>query len=227
MEARQKITVEQAASELDRSMESLDELRAAHLGESLKVEGAKGNVYVREHARLLGKYGKGHPRTLDIEARMKANQMYQAAIVTEYHNASTPRPQPSKGWALDGFVRSTDGRPVHGVTVGLYDRANMWQQSFGHACTDKDGYFSLRVDTLPEKPTSPLFVRAAKERRILPSRDLPVLPKAGATKRVEIILGEQNDKKEDCLPPDGQITPMSTPPEIQENEKPATKKNRK
>ncbi len=227
MEARQKITVEQAASELDRSMESLDEFRAAHLGESLKVEGAKGNVYVREHARLLGKYGKGHPRTLDIEARMKANKLYQAAIVTEYHNASTPRPQPSKGWALDGFVRSTDGRAVHGVTVALYDRANMWQQGFGYACTDKDGYFSLRVDKLPEKPTSLLFVRASKERRILPSRDLQVLPKSGTTKRVEILLGEQEDKKEDCMPSNGRIPPMSTPPEIQENEKPSTKKNRK
>lgn len=215
MDAKQKITVEQAAAGFDQGVAVLDQLRAIQIAESLRLESAKGSVYARENTRLLRKYGKDHPRTTEIASRIKANEEYKTAIVLEYTNASTVRPDPGAGWAVDGFVRTAKGAALKGVTIAAYDDQGKWYRELGYACTDQAGYFSLVKDKLPEELPRPVFMRASQGKQLLPSSIPQLSPKPGTTDRVEIIIGEQVGETVDCVPPDGNKPSVITPPEPQ------------
>ena len=121
MKEKMGITIEQLAAGFGRGVAALDEVRAMQIAEALRLESAKGSNDAREHQRLRRKYGEDHPRTMAAASRISANEKYRIELAIEYGHASTPRPDPGEGWAVDGFVRTSDGDPVARVTVAAYD----------------------------------------------------------------------------------------------------------
>jgi len=198
MKAKQKITPEQAAAGFDRGVTALDEIRAMQIAEGLRLESAKAHVSVREYDHLERKYGKEHPRTMAMKAKIELGRSHIQAIVMEYATASTPRPDAGQGWAVDGFVRTADGEPVPGVTVAAYDRKGVWHQELGYACTDEKGYFSMVAEKLPDKELR-VYMHASYGEKMLKSNENRLAPAAGSTDRIEIII--EKDGKGDCMPP--------------------------
>lgn len=228
METNQKITIEEAAAGFDRGVEALDGIRANQLAEGLRLESAKSSLYAREQTRLARKYGADHPRTLEMAAHSRENASHKMATLLEYNNAATPRPDPGKGWAIDGFVRSADGSALGGITVALYDAKDKWYARLGYACTNQDGYFVLQADTLaaklseivsekvpekiPENLTGPVYAWASRGNRLLPSNVNQLELRAAANYRIEIIVAADG-AYEPCVAPDGKTSAAQTPPE--------------
>lgn len=228
METNQKITIEEAAAGFDRGVEVLDGLRANQLAEGLRLESAKSSLYAREQNRLTRKYGTDHPRTLEMAAHIQANASNKMATLLEYNNAATTRPNPGKGWAVDGFVRSADGSALTSVTVALYDAKDNWYAKLGYACTNQDGYFVLQADTLPEKWPEKLpekfseklpgklagsvYAKASRGNKLLPSNVNQLELSAASSYRIEIIVAADG-ANDHCVAPDGKVAATQTPPE--------------
>lgn len=217
MKVKESIKVENIAGGFDRGVEALDEIRTHQLGESMQLESAKDRVYTREHARLEFKYGKDHPRTVEMKKKAELNRDHIHGIVMAYDAASAPRSEAGKGWAVDGFVRTPDGEPVEGANVAAYDRLGRWHRELGHGCTDDKGYFSIVADKLADNPPRPVFMRVSKGKALLPSNIPQLAPAAGSTDRIEIVIekdgGKKTRSKDDCPPPEGKAPKPDTPPE--------------
>lgn len=216
MEMKNRVSIDEVAKGFDRGIEALDEIRAMQLGERMRVQSAKDHVYAREHDRLERKYGKDHPRTTAMAEKMQINRDHIQGISIIHTAAATPRPAAGKGWGVDGFVRTTDGVPVPGVTVAAYDKDDNWYEKFGFSCTDDKGYFSLVAANFSDRLPAPALMQVSKEKKIQPSNAPQVVPIPGSTDRVEIILGGTTEKGE-CAPPSGGKTPpKDTPPDKEE-----------
>ena len=190
-----------------RTRELLDESQAMQFAEGIRLSSALGSVYAREYARIERKYGKDHPRTLEMVLRVAAGAEAKKNLYARYTDAATPRPDAGEGWAVDGFVRGADGDPVSGVTVAAYDRQGKWYQEFGYGCTDERGYFSLASAKLSDNPPRPVFMQASKGQKIIPSNEVQLAPRSGTTDRVAIIIGKGGDRG-DCIPPESGPTPQ-------------------
>lgn len=209
--------MEQAAAQFDRGVAALDQVRAMQMAEGVRLESAKGAIYAREHARLQRKYGADHPRTKEAASRASASKEYRAELAVEYRHAATPHPDPGSGWGVDGFVRTSDGTPVAGVTVGACDRQGRWHQDLGYACTNEQGYFQLHAATLPEKEMR-VYMRAFDRGQALDSNENRLVPSAGRGERIEIILARSGTG--DCTPPEGRLPSPPAPPAAPQPEAP-------
>jgi hypothetical protein len=184
-----------------RSVELLDLSQALQFAEGFRLGSALQKVHEREYARIARKYGKDHARAKEMSVRVQANELARKTLLARYTAATTPRPSPGEGWAVDGFVRRASGEPAPGVTVAAYDSQECWQKDFGYACTDDKGYFSLIVNRIPDGLQS-LYLRPSKGRRLIESNEPLLSPAPKSAERVEIII-KDTDGKGDCAPPSG------------------------
>lgn len=184
---------------LERSIRSLDQARAAGLGELLRVEEAKNLVLARDRPRLVEKLGENHPRVqaLDENQAVFAQRavMYRAEAAV---SAVTP-PQVKEGsWGLHGHVLTADMKPASGVTVALYkkDDAN----AAAHACTDERGYFQMVIGQL-ETSGLELSLKAIVKEKQVHTDPAPVTALSGRVEYRRVILGKQADTACDPPPP--------------------------
>ena len=184
-----------------RALELLDGSQALQFAEGLRLGSALSNVSAREYDRIKRKYGKDHPRTLEMAVRVAANMEAKKGLFMRYTEASTPYANPGEGWAVDGFVRTANGDPVEGVTVAAYDRQERWYQKLGYACTDGKGYFQIIAEKVPDEELS-VYMRASKGNKLLESNEVQLAPEPKSSDRVEIIIGDIAGKG-DCMPPTG------------------------
>lgn len=184
-----------------RALEVLGESQAMQYAEGLRIGGALTAVFGREHARRERKYGKDHTLTLQVAARAEVNAELKKSLFARYTDASTPQSDPGEGWAVDGFVRTADGEPVEDVTVAAYDRQGRRYRELGHGCSDKQGYFSMIAEKIPDKELR-VYIRASYGEKMLKSSENRLTPIVGGADRIEIIITDTSDKG-DCMPPSG------------------------
>lgn len=180
-----------------RAFELLDESQAMQFAEGLRLNHAASMVFRREEKRLRAKYGDDDPRVKEMSLRSEASDAAKLELFARYSDAMTPPTTIKEGWAVDGFVRAPSGAPVEGLTVAAYDKDGNIHKDLGRAVTDAKGYFSIKVEKLPEKPPSHVFMRAVKGRTLLDSKEVRLEPVAGASERVEILLVDRGTDKPD------------------------------
>lgn len=116
MTIKQKTRLEQTAAEFDNIVLALDQVRTLQIADGHSLENAKGNVYEREHERLLRKFGKEHPRTVEMGLRIKGNEKYKTAIIVEYKKASSSiekksqRPAPPNNTGSNKFTKVAEAK---------------------------------------------------------------------------------------------------------------------
>lgn len=221
MKAKKGIKDEQLAAGFERGIGALDELRVMQLSDGLRLQGAQNRLQALEYERFKRKYGKEHPRTLNAAAKIELGREHIQAISIVHTTASAPYPDPGNGWAVDGFVRNATGDPVGGVTVAAYDQKERWYEEFGFSCTDEEGYFSIVIENLAKKPPHPVFMRASKDKKLLASNKVQLLPEPESSDRVEIIISDIGGKG-DCMPPaDGKDKPMPPDEPVRGKDQPA------
>lgn len=204
------VKFEDVEDELNRGIESMDELRVAELGNLGRVRTVKENLYSREQSRLTRKYGAQHPRTLAVATKRSRNQNYVREIEFEkVREAVPPTNVDEKSWLVHGFVLNKDGQGVPRVTVAVYDRKNNWYEDFGYACTDEKGYFKLPVSPLPDKPPHTVFLGVTRNQTRLHSDTQALNPTAGKIDFRELVIDENGEV---CSQPNGGDKPKPKPP---------------
>jgi hypothetical protein len=134
--------------------------------------------------------------------------------------AATPDPQVSaNGWALHGRVFDSQLQPMSAFTVFLVDRSKTYQQAYGFAYTDADGYFTLNYaspnvaahDKSTQSASAPdLYVEVsnAKGEPVYLSTT-PFQPAAGGATYLNIVLPSGNVSIGDPPP---RIRDVAVPP---------------
>lgn len=191
-----------------RALELLDESQAMQFAEGLRLNSAMATVFGREKKRLEAKFGPDDSRMKEMEARIDASSEAKLELFSRYSDAMTPPTTSKDGWAVDGFVRAPSGAPVQGLTVAAFDKDGNVYKEFGRAVSDAKGFFALSVEKFPDNPPSHVFMRAMKGRTPLESKEVRLVPAAGSSERVEIILTDRSGEKPDTpLQPDKSTVP--------------------
>jgi hypothetical protein len=180
-----------------RALELLDESHAMQFAEGLRLNSAIATVFVREQKRLAAKFGPDDSRVKEMTERLEATSDAKLELFSRYSDAMTPPTTTTEGWAVDGFVRAPGGAPVEGLTVAAFDKDGNVYKEFGRAVTDGKGFFSIKVDKFPDDPPPHVFMRAMKGRTPLESKEVRLVPTAGSSERVEIILTDRSTEKPD------------------------------
>lgn len=175
-----------------RALELIDESQAIQFAEAMRLNRAASVVFDRERKRLEKKYGKNDDRAQEMKARADAAVEVKTELFTRYTDAIRPQTIAGKGWAVDGFVRTSRGAGLSGLEVAGYDRSGELVKGYGPVKTDDRGYFSIKVEQLEKGTSDPIFFRASKGSRILTSNEIGLVPTPGETERVEILVGREN-----------------------------------
>ncbi len=196
-----------------RALELLDESQAMQFAEGLRLNNALATVFSREKERLAAKYGADDSRPKEMAVRLEASSDAKVTLFTRYSDAMTPQTTADQGWAVDGFVRTVEGATIDGLNVAAYDKDGNIHKDLGKATTDKRGFFSIKVERLPQKPPKVVFMRASKGSRLLDSKEVRLTPEAGSSERVVIVLTERGgNKPEKPVQPDKPIIVVAEKP---------------
>ena len=159
---------------------------------------ARASRLSRTAAELKARHGADDPAVKRAEAETAAARSVAARLSAVYQQIATPEPKVAPGgWALHGHLYSVDKKseerkPVRGFTVFLVDAAKTYQETYGFAYTDDNGYFLLnypgRGEASSGKPAAKatgaveLFVEVAdlKGRPVYVDTTRPVTPVLGA-----------------------------------------------
>ena len=156
------LNLKNVESNIERGIEAADAERAKSLEHLQLVRSAKNKSLNREHDRLSAKYGERHPRVVALKARIKLNDGLLNNLSAEIDRAKTEIPiVPETSWVLHGFVRDLNGKPLNGLTVAPYDRADRtgnWVKRLGFACTNERGYFKIEAKDIKES-NAQVFLR--------------------------------------------------------------------
>ncbi len=103
-------------------------------------------------------------------------------------------------------------RPVDGATVAAYDSQGTWRQDLGFTQTNEKGYFSLVIEKLSGK-AEPVVMGISKDKQMLAARKTELSPVAGATNRVEILIGKSGGVPPPIIDPkiDPKVDPKVDP----------------
>lgn len=191
-----------------RALELLDESHAMQFAEGLRLNSAMATVFGREKKRLEARLGPNDLRVKEMSERLEASSEAKLELFSRFSDAMTPPTTSKEGWAVDGFVRAASGAPLQGLTVAAFDKDGNVYKEFGRAVSDDKGFFSLSVEKFPAHPPSHVFMRAMKGRTPLESKEVRLVPVAGSSERVEIILTDRsNEKPETQSQPDKPSVP--------------------
>lgn len=188
-------------SGLNRGVQDADTARADGLDGLARLRTARTATQAREAERLSQKLGPDHPRVAVLQARVAADPVLTAQLRAEAGRARTQPLSVGSGWAVHGHVRTGDGKPVPGLTAGLYGPDGRRAEGFGWGCTDAAGYFLARAETLPQQvqPLRLHLVDASGRHVYVEPRDLT--PAAGQAVYLAITLDSDAGATAVCKPP--------------------------
>jgi Carboxypeptidase regulatory-like domain len=103
-----------------------------------------------EHERIVGRYGKDHPRAQALEASLDRLERTEArAALGRMRAARAMQTAQMQGAALQGFVIDAAGEPLRGMTVSV-EAARMPAPL--SARTAADGYFRIELPPAEAAP---------------------------------------------------------------------------
>ncbi len=162
---------------IEQSLPSFDSNRATGYSELGSLRSAKSSSLVREQKFLLAKHGgTASPRARTAASLLAYNERLRREIAATQEIVETPSPEvDANSFVVHGFVRRSNQAGVPGLTLALTDEKGTWLREFGYACTDKRGYFLLRIgrnsaekpvkESEPAKTEAELKREAAKVKR--------------------------------------------------------------
>jgi hypothetical protein len=184
-----------------------DAMRARRLDAIAQIVEGREAVLERERRRLADVDGDDDPRTVRLARRLDEDRalVAEARLGAERARAATVEAGEDE-WVLHGSVLHEDLTPVPDLTVSLHDERGAWIEPLGRACTDERGGFRLTARVPQDRetpkakgdgPSARIRVHDA-EGRLLHADEREIVPRPGATDRVEIVLGRP---PRDCPPP--------------------------
>lgn len=161
------------------------------------VHQARASQLSRTAVEVKAQPGATEAEVKRAEEAASAALAVSSQLATVHRQLTTPEPSvPANGWALHGHVLKAASAaapaPVSGFTVFLVDTAKTFQQAYGFAYTDDDGYFLLKSEGVDAAArATELFVQVAdlKARPVYLSRTA-FQPAIGTATYEDIILRE-------------------------------------
>jgi len=162
------------------------------------MQQARASQLSRTAAELKAEYGPNDAGVKRAEAALAAATAASSNLALVHQQITIPEPEVAPGgWALYGHVFTAERKPVEGFTVFLVDTAKVYQQAYGFAYTDQDGYFVLQFQGSPAAAaagdTSPgeLFIAVADlKARLVHLSTAPFQPVIGIATYHRVVLSE-------------------------------------
>jgi hypothetical protein len=178
---KEQIPVEEALRTIQSGLEKVDGERGLAYGTLATLRAAKSNLLDRQQLLLARKLGPDHPRVIALQAQGDLIKRQLPELQAAQVQATTPAPtvEPA-GYALHGFVRTFERKPVPRVVVAIYDSNGKKRQDFDYATTDANGYFSVVTSELlgpgqaRVRPSDESAEKVALEVRVFDARRRPL-----------------------------------------------------
>lgn len=157
---RQRLDPGISINGLTSAFDALDANRAAGYGSLGRARAAKSALLAREQKLLAVKHGSAsHPRIRQAVTALAYNERLRREVAASQEVLESPAPTvDADSFLVYGFVRRRDQTGIPGLTLALTDPQGVWLKRGGYACTDRRGYFELRIQ------------RQADEKETVPSR---------------------------------------------------------
>ncbi len=205
---------------VDTTFTQLDQRRTEQLERLQQIQTVQNTLLVREHQRLIAKYGEEHPRVQKATARLTYNQGLQRDLSQEVERSKIEVTQlDRRTWQGHGFVLNTDLVGLQGLTISFVDAQNSWVRELGYACTDERGYFSLlypkpATEMPPSSNLPPIFLTITDaNRRVLHRESTSRTVQLGQVDFWRIVLGQEGGGT--CEPPDNPDNPPGKAVQVQ------------
>ena len=132
---------------IEQSLPSFDANRATGYAELGTLRSAKSASLAREQKLLVTKHGAAAPARVRLAAQMLShNENLRRELASTREIVETPVPDvDANSFVVHGFVRRANHAGIPGLTLALTDEPGNWLRQYGYACTDKRGYFQLRI----------------------------------------------------------------------------------
>lgn len=196
---------EQIQQLLNSSFTGLDDKRTENLKRTHMMQINKDSAIKKEQARLLKKYGAGHPRVAKIINRIDYNRAALPEVKTEIDRSQIKIPQfDTNTWMVHGRVLNQKFTGIKGLTLAMCDSNGRVEKQLGYACTDERGYYAIRYHIKEDKKapfdeTSDYFLNLTdKKGKICHKEEKPLHVVLGRADYRPIILDEVK-----CTPPPG------------------------
>jgi|GEM_PF-6786058 len=157
--SRQQPDPEISIKAISQAFPTLDANRATAYARVSQVRSAKSASLAREQKLLTLKHGTAdHPRVQYAAVALTRNELLRREVAATREVLESPAPAvDASSFVVYGFVRRKDRTGIPGLTLALTDQQGNWLRQYGYACTDKRGYFELRVEKKSyEKPVDPV-----------------------------------------------------------------------
>lgn len=142
--AKNTLTVGEFISQLDKSIDLMETLRAEELERLKLAQTVKTRLLEKEQHRLAEVLGPDHPRVKQLTARLAYRHKMMDDLEEETRRATIKPPAvEADSWMVHGVVLDKHRQGKAGLSVGLFDATGKWRREFGYACTDERGYFAL------------------------------------------------------------------------------------
>jgi hypothetical protein len=196
----------------DEGMAAAERGRTDGLKRLQTLQTVKNQAQIKEHRRLQAKLGAQHPRVQRLAARLKYNKGLAEDLAVEIDKSAIDVPPvDEKSWMVHGRVMDQNRIGLTGLTVGIFDAEGRWMRRFGHACTDRRGYFA--IVSAPEKDDAGKAAQQATyflhilgpDARLMHKDPDPLHLAIGRTVYREVVLDP--DKPTCRTPRDGQGPP--------------------
>lgn len=207
---RQRLNPETSISGLTMAFTALDGNRAVGYGALGRARAAKSASLAREQKLLAVKHGSAsHPRIAQAAAALPVNELFRRDLASSQEVLETPAPEvDANSFLVYGFVRRRNQTGIPGLTLALTDAQGVWLKTAGYACTDRRGYFELRIqrsagekDTVPAGSTPPeaetkseAAARAEAERKAAAERAQAVAAGGSASIKTNVQTPDSDAK---------------------------------
>jgi len=154
----QRLNPQTSVTGLESAFAALDSNRATGYASLGRARSAKSASLVREQKLLAVKYGTdGTPRIQQAGTALKRNETLRREVAALGEVLESPAPAvDAHTFVVYGFVRRRNQAGVPGLTLALTDAQGNWLKKGGYACTDRRGYFELRIGrTASDQPSEP------------------------------------------------------------------------
>lgn len=193
-----KNSIECATEEFSRNLDSMKEARLASLADTIELETMMRTLLQYEVIRIKQKFGVGHRRVENLDARLKDNLELINTLNVEREAYAVDVPEVSEDSTLvHGRVVDENHRGIRGLVVCLIDEQSRPANDAVDSVTDDSGYYAVSLDAASVErirkgnPNGVFLAVLSPGGELLNRERKPRVLEKGARMLVEIPLGRR------------------------------------
>lgn len=140
---KQEVTPEEIIQQLDDVLQLFGQAQTPILDTFAALQDTRTKRLKKVDARLAAKLGEDHPRVTALRQARERSLKLGNNLKRDAVRAAKLREIKPYEWVVHGQVMDSQGKPVEGVIVRVFDKDRKFDELLGNTSTDAEGDFQL------------------------------------------------------------------------------------